>query len=964
MKLRTQISILLIVFAVLLSGIVFAGFQLNKESVTDRQLDETTQHSERIAAGLDTRLKGLKRTVRLQATNPAIAAHGTPQQHYALKTMVNETMFNGVSVIHRNGTMTGIAAGLDPETRSELIGSDFSDRHYFQRARNGETYISTPVVADSGNYIVTISTPIYRDGTVVGTLNAALHLQDSSIFRMASKTANRDSSVFIRTQAGNQIYNQSAQLGSDPVTANATVNETGWIVQVQTSRDVLAGDLRTVTIYQLGGIGLVLALIGGFGSILYTQILRYHRQLVRGFEALQRQEYGQQVAEEATGDWGQIFTAFNELSQTLAEYEEERVKHRNELQQERDRFRRLFQSIPEPAVVVEYTGNKTLIHNVNEAFEETFGYEASNAVGGDINDFIVPDGSLEEAESIDQLSSSGKQVTHEVRREAADGKRDFLLRSTPAVDGEDEVYFGVYIDITDRKQQERELTETNSVLSSVLDNMPVGILIEDADRTITTANKKLLDILDVSLTPSGLIGCEYAEIAETLKTQFADPDQFNERVNKIHSTRDAVFDEELLMADGRILARSYVSYSLPDGTGNIWLYRDITKNRQRERKLRETLEKTQKLIQAESIDEAATIAVEIANQTLSFPLSSVHLERKDGELEPAAITDAFEEGVGDTPVYQRTADNSSIDKLVWDVYTSGETRVLTDTGAEIPETISGMPSSGGIIQPMTNHGVLVTLGDSPNRFDEFDQYLVELLGAILATTLDRINQKQQIESQRDNLDLLNQIVRHDIRNDLQILLGRLDLLAEQANDAQSEHVNAALRCAENAVELTQSARELSEVLLQNGTDSKSISLNRVVRQQIEEIRSAKTDAEITIDGSIPDVMIRANEMFDSVIRNLLKNAIQHNDKQDPEITISAIDQKEYVQLRIADNGPGVRDAQKESIFGKGEKELESSGTGIGLYLVSTLIESYGGDVWVEDNNPRGAVFVIELVKDS
>ncbi len=49
---------------------------------------------------------------------------------------------------------------------------------------------------------------------------------------------------------------------------------------------------------------------------------------------------------------------------------------------------------------------------------------------------------------------------------------------------------------------------------------------------------------------------------------------------------------------------------------------------------------------------------------------------------------------------------------------------------------------------MTNHGVLVTLGDSPNRFDEFDQYLVELLGAILATTLDRINQKQQIESQR------------------------------------------------------------------------------------------------------------------------------------------------------------------------------------------------------------------------
>ncbi|MFC7114549.1 sensor histidine kinase [Natronoarchaeum sp. GCM10025703] len=65
-------------------------------------------------------------------------------------------------------------------------------------------------------------------------------------------------------------------------------------------------------------------------------------------------------------------------------------------------------------------------------------------------------------------------------------------------------------------------------------------------------------------------------------------------------------------------------------------------------------------------------------------------------------------------------------------------------------------------------------------------------------------------------------------------------------------------------------------------------------------------------------------------------------------------------VRIADNGPGVRESMKDDIFGKGEKGLESAGTGIGLYLVQSLVESYGGDIRVEDNDPTGAVFVVEL----
>ncbi|EMA28366.1 ATP-binding protein [Haloarcula japonica] len=51
----------------------------------------------------------------------------------------------------------------------------------------------------------------------------------------------------------------------------------------------------------------------------------------------------------------------------------------------------------------------------------------------------------------------------------------------------------------------------------------------------------------------------------------------------------------------------------------------------------------------------------------------------------------------------------------------------------------------------------------------------------------------------------------------------------------------------------------------------------------------------------------------------------------------------------------------ESIFRRGETgHVKSTGSGFGLFFVDSMVEEYGGTVWVEDNEPTGAVFVIEL----
>jgi PAS domain S-box-containing protein len=234
-----------------------------------------------------------------------------------------------------------------------------------------------------------------------------------------------------------------------------------------------------------------------------------------------------------------------------------------------------------------------------------------------------------------------------------------------------------------------------------------------------------------------------------------------------------------------------------------------------------------------------------------------------------------------------------------------------------------------------------------------------ILEGFITDVTDRKEYEQQLEAQRDNLEMLNEVVRHDIRNDMTVIRGRARLLEDQVDTKHEETLEAVLEATANAIELTNTARDLSETMLSTTADIESVSLDRHIRGPVENARSKFENAVITIDA-VPDVRVRANELLEAVFRNLVQNGIVHNDTERPEVHISAALDAEVVRVRIADNGPGIPDEDKERIFGRGEKDLDSPGVGIGLYLVRTLVEQYGGDVWVTDREPRGAVFVVEL----
>jgi signal transduction histidine kinase len=110
--------------------------------------------------------------------------------------------------------------------------------------------------------------------------------------------------------------------------------------------------------------------------------------------------------------------------------------------------------------------------------------------------------------------------------------------------------------------------------------------------------------------------------------------------------------------------------------------------------------------------------------------------------------------------------------------------------------------------------------------------------------------------------------------------------------------------------------------------------------------------------------VQANELLHDIFANLVSNAVRHTgDKAEIIIDVDRVDGGQFYRVMVEDDGPGVPDGSKDSIFNRMQKG-SAKGMGLGLYLVKTLVDSFGGRVWVEDrvlgDFSKGARFVVVL----
>lgn len=250
----------------------------------------------------------------------------------------------------------------------------------------------------------------------------------------------------------------------------------------------------------------------------------------------------------------------------------------------------------------------------------------------------------------------------------------------------------------------------------------------------------------------------------------------------------------------------------------------------------------------------------------------------------------------------------------------------------------------------------------------------DLLVKSLNFAVERKRGEQTILEERNRAAFFKDLLVHDINNINHGLLFHLKRLLkdDSLGDKQKEGVSTCLSLVEKIAQLITNVHLLSEIdkgdLNLEAVDFKSV-LNACVEKVKQMFIQSK---EVEIHQHLPEepIFIRGNYLLDTVVTNILINAVKYN--RQPVATIwvevHATEDGRYFKVEFKDNGIGIPDSAKSAMFRKSERFNgdTSSGLGIGLTLVKKVVEGYGGKIWLEDrvkgDFTQGSNFVLLLPK--
>jgi len=217
-----------------------------------------------------------------------------------------------------------------------------------------------------------------------------------------------------------------------------------------------------------------------------------------------------------------------------------------------------------------------------------------------------------------------------------------------------------------------------------------------------------------------------------------------------------------------------------------------------------------------------------------------------------------------------------------------------------------------------------------------------------------ISERKAVEEQAS---FLHSLLRHDLGNSLQVSQGYLEILSDSdLGDAELEYVERALDAIEDAAELVENVRTLNRI---DGSESVTpTSIRAATRDAVTRHEKLSDEQGIDVESEVDDVSVLAGTLLTEVFANLVENALVHSNAD--RLCIHSTTGQETVTVTVEDDGDGIDPGDRERIFKRGYSVGDASGSGLGMYIVRELVESYGGDVSVEDSPIGGARFEVTL----
>ncbi|MHB9286653.1 histidine kinase N-terminal 7TM domain-containing protein [Halobacteriales archaeon Cl-PHB] len=203
---------------------------------------------------------------------------------------------------------------------------------------------------------------------------------------------------------------------------------------------------------------------------------------------------------------------------------------------------------------------------------------------------------------------------------------------------------------------------------------------------------------------------------------------------------------------------------------------------------------------------------------------------------------------------------------------------------------------------------------------------------------------------KQRLEVLNRILRHNLRNDMMVVRMSLEQ-AEQAVDdpTEVETMERGLRKADDLVAVSEKARSVEKALEAAEGEPERIDLAPLVRDVAS---SVDRDAVTT---SVPDDLTLATSprLLSVVLENLVENGVVH-DPDDPAVTVDAERDGDAVVATVTDTGPGIPDHELDVLAAGRESDLAHA-SGLGLWIVDWGVRTLGGTMRVDTGADGTAV---------
>ena len=468
-------------------------------------------------------------------------------------------------------------------------------------------------------------------------------------------------------------------------------------------------------------------------------------------------------------------------------------------------------------------------------------------------------------------------------------------------DGEVVRVRGTLQDITDSKEHEQELERSHTLLSTLFETLPQGVLAENDSRNVLATNERLFELFDLPGSPEEVIGADCEQMASTVGETFAEPETFVTRIDSVISDGEPVDSEELELADGRIFERSYRPIELRNGDGHLWVYNDITERKEQQREL-------------ETILERMNDAVFVYGPEGSFLfVNQTAVERY---------------GYDESDLYEMTPENLTVADEGANV-SDRVNRVLTD-GELVFETKHRLASGESF--PVEINATKVTFRGKP---------------AVLSIARDiteRKQQERQLRRQNERLDEFATVVSHDLRNPLNTAQGRIEL-AEQ--DCDSDHLSKA----ENSIDRSLALIDDMLTLARAGEQTSDVEPVDVADLALTSWEQVET-GEASIDAQTSTRVRADRSRLRQLLENLFRNAVEHGGDT---VTVTVGDLP--TGFFVADDGGGIPEEKREDVFESGYSTAEE-GTGFGLSIVREIAEAHDWRIRVTESSNGGARFEI------